>query len=278
MTKNILFIILITALLVVAIYLVTAIDLLLLDLVPWLLIFSTLTGIILGVLRSRYKNKPMIDNGYVTRHDFGAFIQHWVTALGIILLIISGFLLGFLFFPHFLDTPTKALFPMNLHFIGLLLTTFGGFYFLTDFISSSRFNVLIPNAKDIVTGTLEKYITRKKLIREGKYLSSQKSAFLIFASLGGVQLITGMIKITAHFMNIPPLSLAIITLIHDIFSFFFIIMLIVHILFAVSISSHRTLLKTWFTGKIAEKYVIERHIAWYDDLKRLEDNDVKTKI
>lgn len=272
MTKNILFIIIFTVLLVVAIYLVTAIDLLLLDLVPWLLIFSTLIGIVLGILRSRYKNKPLIENGYVARHCFGAFVQHWVTTLGILLLIISGFFLGFLFIPHFADTPKTVLFPLNLHFMGLIITTFGGFYFLSDYLLSKKLSVLIPNFKDIANCTISKYILRKKLDGEGKYLSSQKSAFLIFAILGGVQLITGAIKIAAHFLSIPPLTLAISTLTHDIFSLFIIIMLIVHILFAVSTSSHRLLLKAWFTGKITEKFIKEKHVVWYEELRKSMEN------
>ena len=261
-----------------AIYLPIAVDSLLLDSIPWLLIVSTLIGIIFGALRARFKSKPLIKNGYVTRHGFGAFIEHWVTAFGISLLIFSGFLLGYLFFPHYTDTPKTVLFPLNIHFMGLVITTFGGFYFLTDHIFSKRLNILMPNIKDIIIGTLAKYFTKNKLLREGKYLASQKSAFLIFAILGSVLLITGIIKIITHFVTTPLLTLAITTLIHDIFSLLFIIMLIVHILFAISISSHRTLLKSWFTGKISEKYAIDRHIEWYDELKNSENKDVKPSI
>ena len=275
MTKYILFITIIIALLGGLIYFLTTVDSLLLELFPWLLIVSTLIGIVLGLFRARDKDKPLIENGYITRHCLEDFVQHWVTAMGIILLIISGIVLGFLFFPHFADTPNSVILPLNIHFIGLVITAFGGFYFLTGHVFSNKLHNLVPSINDIVNGTLAKYIMRKNISKEHKYLSSQKSAFLIFAVLGGGQLITGIVKITAHFVTIPPLTLAITTLIHDIFSLLFIIMLLVHILFAVLFPSHRILLKSWFTGKISEKYIRERHIAWYDELKKMENgNDI----
>jgi cytochrome b subunit of formate dehydrogenase len=241
---------------------------LLLSKIPWLLIVSAITGIILGILRVRFKRKAVIENGKVFRHGIGAFIQHWLTALGIFLLIISGFIIGFLFFPNIADTPKSVLFPLNLHFIGLNITLFGGLYFLTDYLLSRRLSVLIPNIKEILQGTIGKYLLRKKWEHETKYLASQKSAFLLFAVLGGVQLITGSIKIMGHFYNIPSSTLAITTAIHDIFSLLFIIMLVIHISFALLLSSHRILLKSWFTDKVNESYARENHKAWYDELTK----------
>jgi cytochrome b subunit of formate dehydrogenase len=198
----------------------------------------------------------------------GAFIEHWMTGLGISLLIISGFIIGFLFFPHLADTPKSVLFPLNMHFTGLVITAFGGFYFLTDYVLSGKLSVLMPNLKDIVQGTIGKYLLKKKWKAETKYLASQKSSFLVFAILGGVQLITGTIKIMGHFFNISSSTLAAATSIHDIFSLLFIIMLIVHILFVLLSSSYRTLLKSWFTGKVSEAYTKEKNKAWYDELTK----------
>jgi cytochrome b subunit of formate dehydrogenase len=244
------------------------IDILLLSKLPWLLIVAAVTGIILGILSVRFKSRTVIENGDVSRHGIGAFIEHWMTVLGIFLLIISGFLIGFLFFPHIAETPKSVLFPLNMHFTGLIITVFGGFYFLTDHILSKKLRLLIPGIKDILNGTIGKYILKREWNKEGKYLSSQKSAFLAYAILGGVQLITGSIKIIGHFFHIPASTLAVTTSIHDIFSLLFIIMLFVHILFVLLSPSHRILLKSWFTGKVSESYVKEKNKAWYDEITK----------
>jgi cytochrome b subunit of formate dehydrogenase len=243
-------------------------DSLLLSKFPWLLIVSSVTGIILGILRAKFKKKPIIEDGKVFRHGIGAFIEHWLTALGIFLLIISGFIMGFLFFPNIADTPKSVLFPLNMHFAGLNITLLGGFYFLSDYLFSRKFSVLIPNIREILHGTIGKYLLRKKMEHETKYLASQKSAFLLFAVLGGVQLITGSIKVMGHFLNISSTALAVTTSIHDIFSLLFIIMLVIHISFALLLSSHRILLKSWFSGRVSESYAKEKHKAWYDVISK----------
>ncbi|MFA5628797.1 MAG: cytochrome b/b6 domain-containing protein [Dehalococcoidales bacterium] len=243
-------------------------DTLLLSKLPWLLIVSAVAGILLGLLRKRFTCKAIIENGKVQRHEIGSFIEHWLTVVGIFLLIISGFIIGFLFFPHFTDTLKSILFPLNMHFIGLNITLLGGFYFLTDYIFSCKLSSLIPNFKDLSEGTIGKYLFKKECCNEGKYLSSQKAAFLVYAILGGVQIITGFIKIMGHFWGISHTALAVTTLIHDIFSLLFVIMVIVHVLFVVLSTKHRTLLKSWFTGNVSESYAKEEHKVWYDQFTK----------
>jgi hypothetical protein len=192
MNRNKWFVIFILIAIVAAGVVVSAyLDILMLSKLPWLLIVSAASGIIPGILRAKFKSRTIIENGEVSRHGIGAFIEHWMTGRGIFLLITSGFMIGFLFFPHFADTPESVLFPLNMHFIGLIITVFGGFYFLTDYVFSGRLSVLMPDLKDIVQGTIGKYLLKKKWQAESKYLASQKSSFLVFAILGGVQLLTG---------------------------------------------------------------------------------------
>ena len=249
------------------------VDSLLLDSFPWLIIVAMIIGIISGALGAKFKSKQLFENGSVIRHGTVAFIEHWVTAFGIFILIISGFMLGFLFFPPLANTYEKVFMPLNLHFIGIIITLAGGFYFLTDSILSKKLRMLIPDSKDILNGTIRKYLLKEKWSNETKYLSSQKSAFLAFAVIGAIQLITGSIKIAAHFLVMDPPVLAVNTLVHDIFSLFFIAMLITHILFTVAVSSHRVLLKSWITGKVGVKYVKEKHAAWYRELEKIIPKD-----
>ena len=233
-----------------------------------MILVSIVAGAVYGKDRAKFKNKPGIAIGQVTRHVGGAFFKHWGTALGIFTLIVSGILLGFLFFPHLMDTPETAAFPLNMHFVGLMITSFGGFYFITDYLLSRNFMLLVPNLKDIIHGTLGKYFLRKKWVTETKYLSAQKSSFLLFALVGGVQLVTGAIKMVAHIWLLSPSVMSITTVIHDIFSLLFIILLIIHVLFVIAIPRHWPLLKSWFKGKVTEEYAKKEHPIWYKELKK----------
>lgn len=240
---------------------------LLVDEFSWLLIVSALIGIILAVFHRIKTKETLIDNGQIIRHKISGFISHWITALGILTLLVTGFVIGFLFFPHFVNTPASVLLPLNIHFWGIVIAIFGGFYFLSEYLLSRKFSIILPSIRDITQGTIKKYLFKQKYKNEGKYLSSQKSAFFAFALLGGILFISGTIKVVAHSWEMPSIVLAITTQIHDIFALLFFIMLLIHVIMALLLANHRILLKSWFTGKINEKYVKEEHVAWYEELK-----------
>ena len=241
---------------------------LLFDIALWAVAVSMALGVLLGAIRAKLKGREEIENGAVVRHGGGAFLGHWGTALGIFVLIASAILLGFLFIPGQVETAKEALFPLNLHFIGVVITLFGGFYFVTDFVLSRNYSLLVPNLNDIIGGFFGKYLLRRKWRAETKYLSSQKSAFLAWAVLGAVMLITGAIKVAAHVWPIQASVLGITTFIHDIFSLLFILMLIVHVLLVIALPTHWPMLKSWLTGKVSEEYVREEHPIWYEELKK----------
>jgi formate dehydrogenase gamma subunit len=240
---------------------------LLVDKFPWLLILSAILGIILAIFQRTKTKETLIDTGQILRHKVSGFVSHWVTALGIITLLVTGFIIGFLFFPHFANTPASVLLPLNIHFWGILIATFGGFYFLSEYLLSRKYSTILPSIRDITQGTIKKYLFKKTYKNEGKYLASQKSAFLVFALLGGILFISGAIKVTAHSWEMPSMVLAITTQVHDIFALLFLIMLLVHTTMALLLANHRILIKSWFTGKINEEYVKEEHSAWYEELK-----------
>ncbi len=243
---------------------------LLFDTMPWVVVASAVLGFLLGAIRARLKGREKIVGEEVIRHGGGAFIGHWGTALGTFVLIVSAFLLGFLFFPSQVNTTAEALFPLNLEFIGVVFLLFGGFHFVADFLFSGNYSRLIPNLQDIVGGTLGKYLLRREWRAEGKYLSSQKSAFLAWAVLGAVILVTGAIKAAAHIWPIQASVLSTTTYIHDIFALLSVIMLIVHVLFVLVFPDHRPALKGWFTGKLSAEHAQKEHPLWYEELKKNE--------
>lgn len=235
-----------------------------------LLIRAMVIGTVLGGTRAVLKSKPKIVAGEVTRHDAGSFLSHWGTATGIFLLIASGIMIGF--FPPASRVLTEKLFGMNLHFIGLAITLFCGLFWAVDFILSRSYNELVPNIKDIIYGTLGKYLLRREWRYEGKYLSSQKSAFLAFVCIGFVILITGFIKVAAYIWPITADIHAVATFIHDVFSIFFILLLIMHVVIVI-ILRHWLALKSWGTGKMPIEYVEAEYPVWYNELKKESRDD-----
>jgi cytochrome b subunit of formate dehydrogenase len=236
------------------------------DTLPWLTVAAACLGFVLGVTRALLKDKEDISDGEVNRHGGGSFLEHWGTALGIFVLLASGFLLGFLFFPSIMKNLDTTALPLNIHFIGVVITLFGGFFFVGDYIFSKKYDRLIPNIPDIFGGFIGKYFLRRKWFSEDKYLSSQKVAFLGFALFGGVLLISGAVKVAAHVWPINADYWAFFTVLHDLFSLLFIFLLVVHVLLVLGLREWPALI-SWITGKVTEKRAKEDYPVWHEELK-----------
>ncbi|MBT3362796.1 MAG: hypothetical protein HN929_06900 [Chloroflexi bacterium] len=233
-----------------------------------MLIRAIAYGILVGGVRAVIRPKAAIVDGKVTRHDAASFVEHWGTAIGIIVLMISGLLMGW----------PRDQWMVNVHFTGLAITLFCGSFFASDYLLSKNLKKLIPGKKDIIQGTLQKYIQKKPYHNEGKYLSSQKSAFLSFVVLGAVVLITGFIKVAVHTGLIDSLANETLlqrnTFFHDLSGLMFFLLLIVHVVIIV-ILRHWPMLKSWFSGTVDEELIKEEHPVWYEELKKDSEQDVK---
>jgi cytochrome b subunit of formate dehydrogenase len=236
------------------------------DTLPWLTVAAACLGFVLGVTRALLKDKEEISGGEANRHGGGSFLEHWGTALGIFVLLASGFLLGFLFFPSIMKNLDTTTLPLNIHFIGVVITLFGGFFFAGDYLFSRKYDRLIPNIPDIFGGFVGKYFLRRKWSSEDKYLSSQKVAFLGFAVLGGVLLVSGAIKVAAHIWSIDADWWAFFTVLHDLFSLLFIFMLIIHV-FLVILLREWPALFSFITGKVTEEQAAHDYPVWHKELK-----------
>jgi cytochrome b subunit of formate dehydrogenase len=242
----------------------------------WILVRAAIAGVVLGAARAVLRKRDRITDGEVTRHDAGSFISHWGTATGIFILIASGIMKGFFPGTSIARQMGDQIFATNLHFIGLAVTLLCGCFWLADYIVKQNYSELIPNLRDIIYGTLGKYLLRKKWPYDGKYLSSQKSAFLAFAVLGGIVLITGAIKTGNYVWHIPENVLNITTIIHDAGSILFILLLIVHILI-VFILKEFPALKSWVTGKVPLDYAKKEYPLWIEQIKKQKEDEGKDK-
>jgi cytochrome b subunit of formate dehydrogenase len=245
---------------VAGICLATDVSFLLFDAAPWAALIAGGLGLLLGVARAMSKADETVTEGEVTRHGVGAFFEHWGSAIGILVLAVSGLMLGFLSVSGQAATPGEAALPLNLHFVGLMVALVCGSCFVGDFLVSDRENALMPTWEDIVEGTVKKYLLRAKWYAEDKYLSSQKSAFLAFAVLGAFMLVSGGIKLASHTLSIQAGILRIATVVHDVAGIAFVALVIVHVVLV--LVSERHLLVPWLTGKVPESYVETEHPVW----------------
>ena len=176
------------------------------------------------------------------RHSIDSILEHWGTAVGIFILIVSGIQIHY-------HTGLPAI---KLHFLVILITLLFGSYFLADFIVSRKYRTLLPDLKDIIDGTVRKYLFRFKFKETGKYMASQKASFLLFVILGTIILITGVIKLLFFYITISFSLFKTATKIHDISAYLFIGVLAVHILLVIARRTNRPLLLSWFNGKTPE--------------------------
>ena len=210
----------------------------------WIYIATFMAGIIAGIIGAKLKQVHMSQKLETQpgRHSIDSFMEHWGTGVGIFMLIVSGYQIH----------ERGGLHAIKLHFLGLFLTLLFGAYFLADFIVSRKYAILFPNVKDVIDGTIKKYLLRGKVKETGKYLSSQKSSFLLFAILGGLIFISGVIKLIPFYVSFPFRITKIATSIHDVSAILFGVVLAVHILLVIVRRANWPLLISWFNGEIPD--------------------------
>jgi cytochrome b subunit of formate dehydrogenase len=204
----------------------------------WAIPAALIGGGVAGVVRGIRKTRNRKTNTMAARHTVDSFLEHWGTGTGIFLMMVSGFKIV-------LDV---SLWEINLHFLGLIVTLFFGFYFVGDFVASRKYEELLPDASDIYHGTIKKYLLRASWKDTGKYQSSQRAAFLSFVVIGSEIVVSGGIKAAAQFGSVANDVLKIATYIHDTAAVLFVLLLAVHIGLVILVKAHRKLLPTWFTG------------------------------
>lgn len=209
---------------------------------PWLIVIAIVVGAICGISRGLIHSADMRRLSHQPdRHNLDSFLEHWGTAAGIFILIISGF---------FIKAGYGRIFYLNLHFIGLIMTIYFGTYFLAHFFLSKKYQYMIPHFQDIIDGTVKKYLLRVPWRDTDKYLSSQKSAFLVFALVGIGIFATGAIKAAAYYFAVPIRLTQTASQAHDLLAELLVLFSLIHVLLAVSTGSHRRLLKSLFTGRL----------------------------
>lgn len=240
----------------------------------WVLIAASILGFVAGLAHGFLKKKNCIIGEVIIRHGIGSFLSHWGTALGIFVLMASGIIMGFLFISPSAKTLEQMIPVLDMHFFAVILTLFGGFFFVADYLASRDWALLLPNVRDVTGGFFGKYFLRRKWDEEHKYLSSQKAAFVPFAVLGLLIVVTGFIKVAAHVSNISAGVWGWATVVHDVSALLMIIYLVIHVGMVVLLG-HWPALRSWFTGTIPTKVMKHEYPLWEEELKTCKKQPYK---
>ncbi|NSL50845.1 formate dehydrogenase subunit gamma [Calidifontibacillus erzurumensis] len=224
----------------------------------------------------------MNDEKKILRQSLSNRIVHWLTAISIFLLIISGLgqmplykrynitkLPGAEWLGNYFDT-------LVLHYIAAIMLLFIVFYHIVLHVIRKEFDIW-PKRGDLIQSFLiiKAMITKGKEPESDKYLAEQRLAYLFIGANIMLLIITGIIKIVK---NIPGFTMPNIVIfwtahIHNFATFLLIFGIIGH-LAAFLFKENRALLPGMFSGYVKESYVKHRHSLWY---KKLKEKDEKLK-
>lgn len=235
---------------------------------PYLIIVALGLGIMFGALAAMARdNTGLISDGMVKRHNaFGTFLEHWTMAFGMVILMVSGALLGFLFVPRFVTDPEAVGLVVNLHYVGTVLLVFAGMYHLTNHLISWDVDI-IPDLSDFKNSFMDigYYLNLSEKPPAEKYLPIQKVSYLIWAALIVVMSVSGAVKALSYVYTIPTAFRGSMTFVHELFAVFTILFFFSH-LAVVAFPSHWGLLRSQVTGWIPERYIREHHEGWYSKI------------
>nr|WP_275411264.1 cytochrome b/b6 domain-containing protein [Bacillus sp. B15-48] len=234
---------------------------------------AALIGVFLGTL-NHYQRKDEFKDGKVERHDEVMFLQHWTNALGIVILIITGLVLGTLFIPRTVQSVEMIGFAMNMHFIGVLFFLFGASYYVTKGLFTGEIKHMMPKKGDLkaMIGHYKVMFFKGKAPKEEKFLAAERVVFPMWIiGIGGITL-TGIVKTFAHLWSLPGGLMGVMTFFHGVFAIYMTLMLLAHVFAAAIIPPSWPLLRSMITGKVTEKYVKHHHEKWYEEIQKQKDS------
>lgn len=209
---------------------------------------------------------------------------HWMTALSIFLLILTGFGQMPLYSRYNVTKLPGAewlgdyFVTISLHYLGAILLTFVAFFHVFNAFIRKEFDIF-PRRGDLK----ESYLIIKAMFTKGqeppsdKYLAEQRLAYLFIGGNVLLLILTGLIKM---YKNLPGVDLPYSllywnTALHNIGTVLLILGIVGH-LAAFIFKENRALLPGIFTGYIDGEYVKHRHSIWYKKLSKQEKKSPKT--
>jgi len=244
---------------------------LLFDSSVWLVWLAPLVGIFAAGLTRR--QDPRIEGDRVLRHDTAAIVEHWAHGIATAVLLASGIALGFLFVPALVGGGTPIAVAMNIHFVAVVVFLFGTFYYgANTALAMHRLREHLPTG-DAIEYTKRHYglllgFKRFTMPPERKYFESEKMAFVMAAVTTIAIIVTGLVKVAAHSLNLPAGLMGVVTPTHDIATVLMLAFIVPHIFFAAILPSSWPILRSMFTGHVSLEYAKHEHAGWLAQLEQ----------
>ncbi len=242
---------------------------LLFDSATWLVWLAPFIGVLAAGLTKR--RDPAIEGDRVLRHDTAAIIEHWAHGIGTAVLLVSGIALGVWFLPALVGSGDPVWNMMDVHYVAVIVFLFGTFYYgANTLLAMKRFREHLPT-KDAVEYTKRHYgllLGFKKFTMppERKYFESEKMAYILALASTSVIILTGLIKVAAHAIDLPAGLLAVVTPAHDIATVAMLAFFLAHVFFAAILPMSWPVLRSMFTGYVDLEYAKHEHAGWLKEL------------
>jgi formate dehydrogenase subunit gamma len=235
----------------------------------WLVWLAPFAGMLAAAVSKR--RDPRVEKDRVLRHDRAAILAHWTHGLGTAVLLVSGLSLGFLFVPSVLGGGQPLWTVMNIHFFAVVVFLFGTFYYgANSLLAPKRLREHLPT-KDAVEYTKRHYglllgFKQFTMPPERKYFESEKMAYIMAAAATVTIIVTGLLKVAAHVVNVPGFVMGIATPAHDIATIVMLAFFFPHIFFAAILPSSWPIFRSMFTGYVGLDYAKHEHAGWLAEL------------
>ncbi|MEI3230754.1 MAG: cytochrome b/b6 domain-containing protein [Gordonibacter pamelaeae] len=247
-------------------------DTLLFDRFFWVVFMMPFVGLLAAGLSKR--KDPTVRGRRILRHDGPARAAHWSHAIGTVLLLVSGIVLGTRFTPSFTVGKDAVALWFNVHFLFVLLFLFGTFYWLGNTVVSRwRFREHLPT-KHALSYTLNHYgsllgFKSCTYPKEAKYFESERMAFILALVATAAVLISGLLKVLAHVLSLPEGFLNVVTWTHDCSAALMLLFLAAHVFFGAVLPFSWPNLRSMFTGYVALEHAEREHPAWVESIKEV---------
>lgn len=242
---------------------------LLFDSATWLIVLAPFLGILAAGFTER--RDPYVDGERVLRHDKAAILEHWTHGIGTAVLLVSGIVMGVWFLPALVGSGEPVWNWMDVHFGAAVVFLFGTFYYgANTLLAMKRFQEHLPT-KDAIDFTKRHYgllLGFKKFTfpPEKKYFESEKMAYLLALASTVVIILTGLIKVAAHAIDLPAGLLAVATPAHDIATVAMLAFFLAHVFFAAILPMSWPVLISMFTGYVSLEHAKHEHKGWLEEL------------
>lgn len=237
----------------------------------WILFIAPFAGLLTAALAKR--TDPVIRGNKILRHDLPARVSHWSHAIGTVVLLISGIILGTRLTPALNAGGEASLVWFNAHFVFACFFLYGTFFWLGDtIVSPHRLREHAPS-KGALKSIIDHYGSLLKIKgctypREEKYFESERTAFLAAVGFSVLVMISGIAKALAHVFALPADLMGIVTWTHDIGAFLMLLVLLVHVFFGVLIPIAWKAAPSMIHGYIDLEDARHEFPAWVEKLEK----------